>query len=97
MIFALRAMYGSTINSSKVAGDGTPNERMRLIPLRNALMLDSGAQVSAVPRQQIDELHYSLGPSNVTGLKRYQWRRHPEVWPCGIELETWSGCGSGRC
>ena len=69
MIFALRAMHGSMINSSKVAGDGTPNERMRLIPLRNALMLDSGAQVSAVPRQQIDELHYSLGPSNVTGLK----------------------------
>ena len=70
MIFALRAMHGSTINSSKIAGDGTPNERMRLAPLRNALMLDSGAQVSAV---------------------------HPEVWPCGIELETWLGCGSGRC
>ena len=32
-------------------------------------MLDSGAQVSAVPRRQIDELPYNLGPSNVTGLK----------------------------
>ena len=32
-------------------------------------MLDSGAQVSAVPRQQIDEMHYNPGPSNVTGLK----------------------------
>ena len=62
-------MHGSTINSSKVAGDGTPNERMRLVPLRNALMLNSGAQISAVPRQQIDELHYNFGPSNVTGLK----------------------------
>ena len=62
-------MHGSTINSSKVAGDGTPNERMRFAPLRNALMLDSGAQVSAVPRQQIDVVHYNLGPSNITGLK----------------------------
>ena len=42
---------------------------MRLAPLGNALMLDSGAQVSAVPRQQIDEMHYNPGPSNVTGLK----------------------------
>ena len=32
-------------------------------------MLDSGAQVSALPRQQIDELHYNLGSSNVRGLK----------------------------
>ena len=71
MVFALRAMHGSTINSSKVAGDGTPNERTRPAPLWNALMLDSCAQVSAVPRQQIDELHYNLGPSNVTGFQRY--------------------------
>ena len=42
---------------------------MRLAPLRNALMLDSGARVSAVPRQQIDEMHHNPGPSNVTGLK----------------------------
>ena len=42
---------------------------MRLAPLGNALMLDSGAQVSAVPRQQIDEMHYNPGPSNVTVLK----------------------------
>ena len=42
---------------------------VRLAPLRNALMLDSGAQVSAVPRQQIDGVHYNLGPSNVTCLK----------------------------
>ena len=65
MIFAVRATHGSTVNSSKVAGDGIPTERMRLAPLRNALMLDSGAQVSA----QIDEMHYIPGPSNVTGLK----------------------------
>ena len=65
MIFAVRATHGSTINSSKVAGCGNPTERMRLAPLRTALMLDSGAQVSAVPRQQI----YNPGPSNVTGLK----------------------------
>ena len=69
MIFAVRATHGSTINSSKVAGDDIPTERMRLAPLRIALMLDSGAQVSAVPRQQIDEMHYNPGPSNVTGLK----------------------------
>ena len=36
MIFALRAMRGSKINSNKVADYGTPNERMR------PLMLDSG-------------------------------------------------------
>ena len=69
IIFAVRATHGSTINSSMVAGDGSPTERMRLAPLRNALMLDSGAQVSAVPRQQIDEIHCNPGPSNVTGLK----------------------------
>ena len=69
MIFAVRAIHGSKINSSKVADNGAPNERMRLAPLRNALMLDSGAQVSAVPRQQIDEMHCNPGPSNVTGLK----------------------------
>ena len=69
MIFAVRATHCSTINSSKVAGDGISTERMRLAPLRNALMLDSVAQVSAVPRQQIDEMHYNPGPSNVTGLK----------------------------
>ena len=65
MIFALRATHGSTVNSSKVAGDGIPTERMRLAPLQNALMLDSGAKVSA----QIDEMHCNPGPSNVTGLK----------------------------
>ena len=68
MIFAVRATHGTTTNSSETV-DGDIPERMRLAPLRNALMLDSGAQVSAVPRQQIDELHYNLGPSNVTGLK----------------------------
>ena len=68
MIFAVRATHGTTTNSSELA-DGDIPERMRLTPLRNALMLDSGAQVSAVPRQQIDELHYNPGPSNVTGLK----------------------------
>ena len=68
MIFAVRATHGSTESSSKVAGVDIPTERMPLAPLRNALMLDSGAQVSAVPRQQIDEMHYSPGPSNVTGL-----------------------------
>ena len=75
MIFAVRATHGSTINSSKVAGDRIPTERMRLAPLRNALMLDSGAQVSAVPRQQIDEMHYNLESSNVTGLKAHQWSK----------------------
>ena len=58
MIFAVRATHGMTTNSSETA-DGDIPERMRLAPLRNALMLDSGAQVSAVPRQQIDELHYN--------------------------------------
>ena len=60
-------------------------------------MLDSGAQVSALPRQQIDEMHCNPGPSNVTGLKGISGEDIPEVWPCGVELETWSGCGSGRC
>ena len=69
MTFAVRATHGSTVSSSEVAGDDIPTERTRLAPLRNALMLDSGAQVSAVPRQQIDEVHYNPGPSNVTGLK----------------------------
>ena len=68
MIIAVRATHGTTTNSSETA-DGDIPERVRLAPLRNALMLDSGAQVSAVPRQQIDELHYNPGPSNVTGLK----------------------------
>ena len=81
MIFAVRATHGTTTNSSETA-DGDIPERMRLAPLRNALMLDSGAQVSAVPRQQIDELHYNPGPSNVTGLKGISGEGHPEVWPC---------------
>ena len=42
MIFAVRATHCSTVNSNKVAGEGIPTERMRLAPLRNALMLDSG-------------------------------------------------------
>ena len=89
MIFAPRAMHGSTINSTEVAGDGTPNERMRLAPLRNAWMLDSGVQVSAVPRQQIDEMHYNLGPSNVTGLKGISGEDIPRHGH--VELNTSSG------
>ena len=40
-------------------------------------MLDSGAEVSAVPRQQIDEMHYNPGPSNVTGLKGISGEEFP--------------------
>ena len=69
MIFAVRATHGSTESSSEVADVDIPTERMRLAPLRNALMLDSGAQVSAVPGQQIDEMHYNPGPSNVTASR----------------------------
>ena len=57
MIFTVRATLGSTESSSEVADVDIPTERMR------------GAQVSAVPRQQIDVMHYNPGPSNVTGLK----------------------------
>ena len=97
MIFALRAMHGSTINSSKVAGDGTPKERMRLAPLRNVLMLDKGAQVSVVPRQQIDEMHYNPGPSNVTGLKGISGEDIPRYSHVELNLRRLSRCGSGRC
>ena len=69
MIFAVRATHGSTESSSEVAEVDVPAERMRVAPLRNALMLDSGAQVSGVPRRQTDEMHYNPRPSNVTGLK----------------------------
>ena len=65
MIFAVRATHGSTVSSSKLAGVDNPTERRRLAPLRNALMLDS----SAVSRQQIAEMHYNPGSSNVTGFK----------------------------
>ena len=68
MIFAVRATQDATTSSSEVADVDIP-ERMRLAPLGNALMLDSGAQVGAVPRQQIDELHYNPGPSKGTGLE----------------------------
>ena len=52
-------------------------------------MLDSGAQVSAVPRQQIDEMHYNLGPSNVTGLKGISGEDIPR---CGrVELNLRRG------
>ena len=69
MIFAVRATHGSTVSSNEVADADILSERLRLAPLQKALMLDSGAQVSAVPRQQIDEMHFTPGPSNVTGLK----------------------------
>ena len=52
-------------------------------------MPDSGAQVSAVPRQQIDEMHYNLGPSNVTGLKGISGEDIPR---CGhVELNLRRG------
>ena len=69
MIFAVRATHGSTESSSEVADVDISTERMRLAPVRNALILDSAAQVAAVPRQQIDEMHYNPGPKNVTGLE----------------------------
>ena len=68
MIFTVRPTHGSTVSSNEVADVDILSERMRIAPLQNALMLDSGAQVSAVPRQQIDEMHFNPGPSNVTGL-----------------------------
>ena len=44
MIFAVTATHGPTESSSEVADVDIPTERMRLAPLRYALMLDSGAQ-----------------------------------------------------
>ena len=97
MIFAVRATHGSTESSSEVADVDIPTERMRQAPLRNALMLDSGAQVSAVPRQQIDEMHYNPGPTNVTGLKGISGEDIPRYGHVELDLAAWSGCGSGRC
>ena len=44
--------------------------------------------MSAVPRQQIDELHYNPGPSNVTGLKGISGnlRRGQDVVQVGAEV-----------
>ena len=86
MIFAVRATHGSTESSSEVACVDIPTERMRLAPLQNALMLDSGAQVSAVPRQQIDEMHYNPGPSNVTGLEGISFEDIPRYGHVELNL-----------
>ena len=97
MIFAVRATHGTTTNSSETV-DGDVPERMRLAPLQNALMLDSGAQVSAVPRQQIDELHYNPGPSDVTGLKGNSGEDIPRYGHVELNLRRGQDvCGSGRC
>ena len=45
------------------------DDRLRLAPLRNAIMLDSGAQISAVPRKQVTKHNYTPTDSNVVGLK----------------------------
>ena len=47
----------------------TPEDRLRLAPLRNAIMLDSGAQISAVPKKQVTKHNYTPTDSNVVGLK----------------------------
>ena len=48
---------------------GPEDDRLRLAPLRNAIMVDSGAQISAVPRSQVSEHNYTTTDSNVVGLK----------------------------
>ncbi|CAK0829183.1 unnamed protein product [Prorocentrum cordatum] len=45
------------------------DDRLRLAPLRNAIMLDSGAQISAIPRSQVTKHNYTPTDSNVVGLK----------------------------
>ena len=46
---------------------GPADDRLRLAPLRNAIMVDSGAQISAVPRSQVSEHNYTTTDSNVVG------------------------------
>ena len=42
---------------------------MRMAPLRNAMMIDSGAQISAAPRKQATKHNYMPTDSNIVGLK----------------------------
>ena len=72
----VRCKRGCSSQSWPASNDGSckfgradSSGRVRFAPLRNAIMLDSGAQVSAEPRRQTDQHYYQPTPSSVTGLE----------------------------